>query len=233
MSSDPEDIRVELKLTNDQVRALVHNLQSTQYFAFTFFSSRALTTLINKYYELSTYQIVLEHDQLVTSLSAAPFQAVLSFNKKELTPHRIFCSWFNMNSHMESRLKYYMFLSSNKRKQDKVSCLGTRQSRRKNALKEISLPDQVNQYRWQIDAYAKNFIKNIDITCTLVGALGIEAVAAIYSSQIAKKRKLHLTPPRKQVCDNHPIPLAPHLTPPKKQGRDNHPIPPTVTPSYN
>jgi len=67
--------------------------------------------------------------------------------------------------------------------------------------------------------------------CTLVGALGIEAVAAIYSSQIAKKRKLHLTPPRKQVCDNHPIPLATHLTPPKKQVYDNHPIPPTVTPS--
>jgi len=116
-------------------------------------------------------------------------------------------------------------------------------------LKEISLPDQVNQYRWQIDAYAQNLIKNVNITCTLVGALGMKSVAAIYSSQIAKKHKVakadnkkssvseshtskppatHRTPPKKQVHDNHPIPPATHLTPPKKQVRDNHPIPPAT-----
>ena len=74
----PEDIRVELSLNNEQVRALVRNLQKTEYFTFTFFSFRALTKIINKYYELPSYQIALEHKQLVDSLMHPSFKGSLA-----------------------------------------------------------------------------------------------------------------------------------------------------------
>ena len=161
MSTISEDVIVKLELNGKHVIKLVNIICSHCRFGFKFFSSAVLTKLINKYFDLQHFGIVLDHRQLISTLSKYHvFQHLLKRNLRTLcTTDDIYTNDYMVASDggKYKKMHYYMFLPSSKRCKTRApGRIGTRSAGRNSHA--ITLSNIVNGYMWQIDEEANKFI---------------------------------------------------------------------------
>ena len=197
MSTIPEDVRVELELNGKHVIKLVNIIRFHCRFGFKFFSSAMLTKLINKYFDLQHFDIVLDHRQLISTLSKNHvFQHLLKRNLRTLCTDDIYTNDYMVASDggKYTKMQYYMFLPSSKKCKTRApGRIGTRSAGRNSHA--ITLPNIVNGYMWQIDEEANKFIDELSCTMSLITALGInDAEELVCRSPRRDETSSNLTP---------------------------------------